>query len=297
MNMKTVNYIEIPLTQEDDANKGKTVWKDGKCVSIDEGKRHVTVYLAHTKGVRMEYGSDGSVEEKDVMTAFPVRVDKPLTRDKLINAAEMAAYGLASAVDVASLNAALARKWRENINDLDVAEHDAFIRWVKTEIDKLGLFVKSSGKVDEEKPTIADLVAVGTAFARSNSTELSDYQKAKAYRLFPTYESLLEKGKQLQVGTEFQYNGEFYRVIQAHTPQADWKPSVEHALYAYISPHEDTKDDPIPYERMMVLEKGKYYTQYGVTYKCVTDSITGYDADLTELMSLLEIVSQEGGAE
>ena len=291
--MKTVNYIEIPLTQEDDANKGKTVWKDGKCVSIDEGKRHVTVYLAHTKGVRMEYGSDGAVEEKDVMTAFPVRVDKPLTRDKLINAAEMAAYGLASAVDVASLNAALARKWRENINDLDVAEHDEFIRWVKTEIDKIGLFVKSSGKVDEEKATIADLVAVGTAFARS-STELADYQKAKAYRLFPTYDSLLEKGEQLPVGTEFQNNGEFYRVIQAHTPQADWIPSVEHALYAYISPHEGTKDDPIPYVRMMVLEQGKYYSQYGVIYKCVTGSIVGYDADLTELLSLLEKV--KGGA-
>lgn len=44
----------------------------------------------------------------------------------------------------------------------------------------------------------------------------------------------------------------------------------------------------------MELEKGKYYTQYGVTYKCVTDSIVGYDADLTELLSLLEKV--EGGA-
>ena len=287
MNMKTVNYIEIPLTQEDDANKGKTVWKDGKCVSIDEGKRHVTVYLAHTKGVRMEYGSDGAVEEKDVMTAFPVRVDKPLTRDKLINAAEMAAYGLASAVDVASLNAALARKWRENINDLDVAEHDEFIRWVKTEIDKIGLFVKSSGKVDEENPTIADLVAVGTAFARS-STELADYQKAKAYRLFPTYDSLLEKGEQLPVGTEFQNNGEFYRVIQAHTPQADWIPSVEHALYAYISPHEGTKDDPIPYRHWMLLEKDKYYTENGVLYRCVQSLNVGYDADLAGLSAFIQ---------
>lgn len=40
----------------------------------------------------------------------------------------------------------------------------------------------------------------------------------------------------------------------------------------------------------MVLEQGKYYTQYGVIYKCVTGSVVGYDADLTELLSLLEVV-------
>lgn len=286
--MKSINYIEVPLTETEDQNKGKTTWKDGKCVSIDEGRRHVTVYLAHTRSVRTEYGADGTAEEKEVMTAFPVRVDKPLTRDKLINAAEMTAYGLSSAVEVASLNAALARKWRENINDLDVAEHDEFIRWVKTEIDKLGLFVKSSGKVDEEKPTLSDVMELSRIAVR-NDTVMTDAQALSVKSFYPDFTECI--GTSLAVGSKLRYDGKLYKVIQAHTAQADWLPSDLPALYGLITEsHAGTLEDPIPYERNMVLEQGKYYTQNGVTYKCVTGSIVGYDADLTDLLSLLQKV-------
>lgn len=113
--------------------------------------------------------------------------------------------------------------------------------------------------------------------------------------MLPEWEGLI--GTPLPVKYKLQYNGKPYRTNQAHTPQEDWKPDTVKSLYGLISDHDGTLEDPIPYERWLVLEKGKYYTQYGVTYKCVTDSITGYDADLTELMSLLEVVSQEGGAE
>lgn len=113
--------------------------------------------------------------------------------------------------------------------------------------------------------------------------------------MLPEWEGLI--GTPLPVKYKQQYNGKPYRTNQAHTPQEDWKPDTVKSLYGLISDHDGTLEDPIPYERWLVLEKGKYYTQYGVTYKCVTDSIAGYDADLTELMSLLEVVSQEGGAE
>ena len=283
-----INYVEVPSKVGEDINRGKTTWKDGKCVSMDEGKRHVTVYLAHTRSMRTGYGADGTAEEKEVMTAFPVRVDKPLTRGKLINAAEMTAYGLASAVDVASLNAALARKWRENINDLDVTEHDEFIRWVKTEIDKLGLFVKSSSKVDEEKPTLSDVMELSRISVR-NDTAMTDAQALSVMAFYPDFTELI--GKPLSVGEKLRYDGKLYKVIQAHTAQADWLPSDLPALYGLITEsHAGTLEDPIPYERNMVLEQGKYYTQNGVTYKCVTGSIVGYDADLTDLLSLLQKV-------
>ena len=136
--MKSINYIEVPLTETEDQNKGKTTWKDGKCVSIDEGRRHITLYLGHKTETR-HVVSDGLEMDVEVMEAFPVRVEKPLTRVRAINAAEMAAYGLRDASDTASLNAALARKWREDINDIEVKEHDEFIRWVKKELDKIGI--------------------------------------------------------------------------------------------------------------------------------------------------------------
>ena len=56
--------------------------------------------------------------------------------------------------------------------------------------------------------------------------------------------------------------------------------------------YDGTLADPIPYERNMVLEKGKYYTQFDVLYECITDSIVGYDVDLSGLLSLVKVVEQ-----
>ena len=284
--MKSVNYIEVPLTEADDMNKGKTVWKDGKCAMLDEGSRHAVLYLGHRKSSRTEMSPSGEETDREVMEAFAVRVEKPLTRDRAVNAAEAAAYGLRDASDTASLNAALARKWRENVNDLDVAEHDAFIRWAKAEIDALGLFAKSSARVDEGKPTLSDVMELSRIAVR-NGMEMTDAQALCVKAFYPDFSELV--GKPLAVGEKLKYGGKLYKVIQAHTAQADWLPSETPALYGLVTEeHAGTLEDPIPYGRNMVLEKGKYYTQYGVTYRCITDAANGYDADLAELGALVE---------
>ena len=74
-----------------------------------------------------------------MMRTYPIRVDKPISRDVLINAAEMQAFGLVTAMDVASFNASLARKSREGEDNEDVKEHDEFINWVKEELTKIGI--------------------------------------------------------------------------------------------------------------------------------------------------------------
>ena len=68
-------------------------------------------------------------------------------------------------------------------------------------------------------------------------------------------------------------------------------PAIKSA-YSLISEHDGTPADPIPYERNMVLEKGKYYTQFDVLYECITDSIVEYDVDLSGLLSLVKVVEQ-----
>ena len=215
--MKSVNYIEVPLTEADDMNKGKTVWKDGKCAMLDEGSRHAVLYLGHRKSSRTEMSPSGEETDREVMEAFAVRVEKPLTRDRAVNAAEAAAYGLRDASDTASLNAALARKWRENVNDLDVAEHDAFIRWAKAEIDALGLFAKSSARVDEGKPTLSDVMELSRIAVR-NGMEMTDAQALCVKAFYPDFSELV--GKPLAVGEKLKYGGKLYKVIQAHTAQA-----------------------------------------------------------------------------
>ena len=106
--------------------------------------------------------------------------------------------------------------------------------------------------------------------------------------MLPKWEDLI--GQSLPIKYKLQYNGKPYRTNQAHTPQKDWKPDTVKSLYGLISNHDGTLEDPIPYERWLVLEKGMYYTQDGAVYKCTVDAANGYDSDLTDLLSLLEKV-------
>lgn len=125
--------------------------------------------------------------------------------------------------------------------------------------------------------------------ANIQNYELNDNEALNLTDMYPAFDEVI--GKPLTAGFKLQYGGKLYKVIQAHTAQADWLPSDLPALYGLITEsHAGTLEDPIPYERNMVLEQGKYYTQNGVTYKCVTGSIVGYDADLTDLLSLLQKV-------
>ena len=98
---------------------------------------------------------------------------------------------------------------------------------------------------------------------------LTDEQAAKAPRLYPTWSSGLE----VKAGDRFYYTGtdKLYKVVQAHTTQADWTPDATPALWAVIDKtHAGTLDDPIPAERGMEYEYGKYYLdgEDGNTYLC-----------------------------
>ena len=124
--MKTVNFITVPSDKLEDDNLGRTIWKDGKYISLDEGN-HVTIFIGHYN------------EDESTTRAYPIRVEKPITRDKAINSAEMEAYSLKSAMDVASFNASLSKKFRENSNNEEVKDHDELINWVRTELTKIGI--------------------------------------------------------------------------------------------------------------------------------------------------------------
>lgn len=123
------NYIELPT---EGLVRGNL---------LDEGNA-VTVYLdIHEEESSVPVGNpeEGKTETATVKVGYPVRCLKPVSRDALINAAEMLAYGLRDAMAMASFNASLARKWREDDNDSEVKEHDKFISWVKDELTKAGI--------------------------------------------------------------------------------------------------------------------------------------------------------------
>ena len=81
-------------------------------------------------------------------------------------------------------------------------------------------------------------------------------------------------GTAYAAGDRVVYNGDLYKVLQAHTAQETWLPGTgTESLYTRIDEqHDGTKYDPIPYGGNMALEAGKYYSQSGKTYLCNRDT-------------------------
>ena len=69
--------------------------------------------------------------------------------------------------------------------------------------------------------------------------------------------------------SRYQYNGKLYKVVQAHTTQADWTPDITPNLWTVIDvEHAGTIDDPIPASAGMEYVYGKYYIEGETVYIC-----------------------------
>lgn len=85
-----------------------------------------------------------------------------------------------------------------------------------------------------------------------------------------------------------------YKVLKKHPLSAEWIPGQgTESLYAKVSLHKGTKEDPIPYEQNMLIEEGKYYTQYDVMYIGLQTTLTGYPSDLKDMPSVVKPVEDE----
>ena len=95
-------------------------------------------------------------------------------------------------------------------------------------------------------------------------------------------------GTAYAAGDRVVYNGDLYKVLQAHTSQGTWQPGAgTESLYTRIDEqHDGTKYDPIPYSGNMALEAGKYYIQFGKTYLCNRDTGNPVHHTLSELVGL-----------
>lgn len=117
---------------------------------------------------------------------------------------------------------------------------------------------------------------------------LGDEAAVEAKRLYPPW----------QVGTEYAQgfrvfrDGKLYSCISAHTSQADWTPKGAPSLWTVLDEtHAGTLEDPIPYEGNMILENQKYYSQDGVVYLCVRDTVNPVYHALKDLLGLYLITA------
>lgn len=119
-----------------DGQEAITTETNRVCLALFPEEREVEEPAAPT-----ENGEEATAEPTTEKRTFAwlVWLTKPLTRSRAINAAEQEAYGLRTAMEVASFNASLARKARLAETAEEVAEHDQFISDVKQELTRIGV--------------------------------------------------------------------------------------------------------------------------------------------------------------
>ena len=123
-----------------------------------------------------------------------------------------------------------------------------------------------------------------------NTLTVDDQTALRMAAFYPNWTA----GTSYAAGDRLVYNGDLYKVLQAHTSQETWLPGTgTESLYTRIDEtHDGTKYDPIPYDGNMALESGKYYTQSGMTYLCSRDTGNPVYNALSELVGLyVEVVN------
>lgn len=159
--------------------------------------------------------------------------------------------------------------------------------WVEETAEEIAAMQEAQARAEAEekhRPLAQEEVTTMLLRQQINTLAVDD---ATAYRMREFYPEWAE-GQSYTVGHKLLYGGSLYKVIQAHTSQAGWKPGVgTESLFTRIDEtHDGTKYDPIPYNGNMELLSGKYYTQSGQTYHCTRDTGTAVYHPLAELVGI-----------
>lgn len=142
---------------------------------------------------------------------------------------------------------------------------------------------------EKHRPLTESEVSRMLITAQINTLPVDDQTALRMREFYPEWES----GKEYTAGYKVQYGGQLYKVITAHTSQADWTPDTVASLYTRIDEtHDGSKYDPIPYSGNMALEEGKYYTEDGVLYLCSRDTVNPVHNALRDLVGVYVEVAE-----
>lgn len=125
---------------------------------------------------------------------------------------------------------------------------------------------------------------------------LNDADALQVRGIYPTWAELVELGSvTAEAGYKFAHEGKLYKCVNANpTFQESWIPGEgTESIYTRIDEtHAGTLEDPIPYDGNMELVNGLYYSQGGMTYKCIRDTGIPVHNALADLVGIyVETVS------
>ena len=145
-------------------------------------------------------------------------------------------------------------------------------------------------KIDQVKRLIRIKDLVEDNKNNINTFGLTDEESLQVIDWFPVWKANIE----LKTGEKISYNGKLYEILQDHTSQNGWEPSINTAsLFKEVAINDTfgTKDNPIEYNNNMALESGKYYIQNNITYLCTRDTGIAVYNDLAALIDIYVIVA------
>ena len=228
--------------------------------SIGKGKWHYNYHIEEVE----------ATEERAASFDYDcVEIQGTPTYDKCVTAVIRAIYP-------ADAEMALVNKYnsyQQGVSDdaSVVEEYAGYLRFVA---DTKAMVRKDLNVQEGQKPTVSsprmnDLMRL--LAMRINTMQLTESEALTVKSLYPEWKA----GIDVKTGERYNSDGSLWEVVQNHTTQDNWKPSqYTLSLWKKVDSegHSGTQDDPIPYEQGMSLEKGKYYSQFGVTYECIQAS-------------------------
>ena len=156
---------------------------------------------------------------------------------------------------------------------------------------KANIQIESLSDLEEITANIEQINEAKNAIKYSiNALDLSNNDTIKFKDYLPDWNDYV--GKSLPKDFKFRYNNQAYKTIQSvNIVLSNQTPDIVYALYAIINEeHKGTLEDPIPYVQQMAIEKGKYYSQYGVVYLAVQNMPTGMPYDLSQIPAIVQPV-------
>ena len=173
---------------------------------------------------------------------------------------------------------------REEVTSIKICENGIYRDMTAAEITAMQDAAARAEAEEKRRPLSLSEVQEMMVRTQINTLPVDDATALRMVAYYPEWAA----GTAYAVGDRVVYNGDLYKVLQAHTSQGTWLPGTgTESLYVRINEQYDgTKYDPIPYNGNMVLTEGLYYTQGGVTYLCNRDTGNPVYNALSELVGL-----------
>ncbi|WP_235837575.1 carbohydrate-binding protein [Clostridium sp. Marseille-P3244] len=117
-----------------------------------------------------------------------------------------------------------------------IAAYDGYTAFYRTEIYTGQIYGVTMYKPEKTPEAQAEVQAAAVAVAQIQAQSLTDEQALTVKAIYPIWDG---NGVSYQKDFYLTYNEELYKVLQAHTSQADWTPDAAPSLFAKVLPGQD----------------------------------------------------------